>query len=133
MHGRPSRAYKNFKALLCTYLFLFVLSGSNQRDGKGIRFGSIFWDVWRIHGFTCRQTLLATWLWFGFCVSYFLSILSDFLSQKNLRQKWQEPKAEQFAELQFLNNEIDKNPTDLHLIFDISSLKNQVWRTWFFV
>ena len=34
---------------------------------------------------------------FGFCVLYFLSILSDFFSRGKLTQKWQEPKAEQFA------------------------------------
>ena len=45
---------------------------------------------------------------FGFCIIIFLSILSDFLSRKKLTQKWQEPKAEQCAKLQFLNNEIDQ-------------------------
>ena len=46
---------------------------------------------------------------FGFCVLYFLSILSNFLSQGILTQKWHEPKAEQFTKLKFLSYEIDEN------------------------
>ena len=45
---------------------------------------------------------------FGFCVLNFLSIVSDFLSEENWTQKWQESKAEQFAKLQFLNDKIDQ-------------------------
>ena len=41
---------------------------------------------------------------FEFCVLYFLSIISNFLSWEKLTQKWQEHKAEQFSKLQFLNN-----------------------------
>ena len=43
---------------------------------------------------------------FGFCALNFLSILS----RENLTQKWPEPKAEQFAKLQFLNDKIDQKP-----------------------
>ena len=46
---------------------------------------------------------------FGFCVLDFLSILSGFLSREKLTQKCQEPKAEQIAELQLLNDTIDQN------------------------
>ena len=35
---------------------------------------------------------------FRFCVLYFLSILSEFLSREKMTQKWQEPKAEQFTQ-----------------------------------
>jgi hypothetical protein len=46
---------------------------------------------------------------FGFCVLNFLWILSDFLSQKKLTQKWIVPKAEQFTKLQFLNDKDDQH------------------------
>ena len=46
---------------------------------------------------------------FGFCVLYFLSILSNFLSRGILTKKWHEPKAEQFTKLKFLSYEIDEN------------------------
>ena len=45
----------------------------------------------------------------GFFVLDLLSIFSDYLSQEKLTQKWQEPKAEQFAKLQVLNDKIDQN------------------------
>ena len=64
-------------------------------------FLTIFWDlgeicakfVWQYQQNCqlCHQEQLKI----GFCVSNFLSILSDFLSRGKLTQKWLEPKAEQ--------------------------------------
>ena len=107
------RAYKKprdltvYNRYLVYILSVFVLSGSNQRDGKGIWFGSIFWDVWRIHGFTCGQTLLATWLWFGFCVLIFSQSSQIFSHERNWHKMSQ--KLSNFVKGEFLKNEIDKN------------------------
>ena len=44
----------------------------------------------------------------GFCVSNFLSILSDFFSREKMAQKRLEPKPEQFTKLHFLSYKIDQ-------------------------
>ena len=60
--------------------------------------------------FTCRSVSKV-----GILCLNFPSILSNFLSQEKLTQKWQDPKAEQITKLQRLNYKIDQNVESLEL------------------
>ena len=68
-----------------------------------------------------RLSCFATSLWVGFRVLNFLSIFS-------LTQKWLQPKAEQFAKIQFLNDKIHQN-TDfakwlfLYIVYVICTIR----------
>ena len=71
---------------------------------------------------------------FGFCVSNFLSILSDFLSilsdflsWEKLTHKWEEPKAEQFAKLQFMLSNFAKWFFFIRISYDAGSMALQAF------
>ena len=84
----------------------------SEINWPAIKNGSNFEDDW--HGvktlwFQLKgEKIKVERLRFRFCILIFLSIISDFLSWKKLTQKWQEPKAEQCATLQFLHNKINQ-------------------------
>ena len=61
-------------------------------------------------------------LWFGFCVSNFHTILSNFLSREKLTPKWLEPKAEQCAKLQIFKDSWPK-----HQFSQLAKWKMVVW------
>ena len=99
-------AKQNIPRISLTSTGFLLLSPQNIRGNLDFHtfqmwFLTIFWDlgeicakfVWQYQQNCqlCHQEQLRI----GFCVSNFLSILSDFLSRGKLTQKWLEPKAEQ--------------------------------------